>query len=251
MTDDHIEAALARAEDAVANGRSLRGTGFWRAVEDVKRNPALIERHAERIATIDRRAFENGVKLRMPAWVGLAGLTVMSVFGSWAIVLARRACVFCDLSPARPLLKSTIAASPDYYRWRGFVPIAFLVGFGALLIGTHCLAHWIVGRAVGIRFTHVFLGGPPPPRPGLKTDYATYLRASPRARALMHASGAVLTKIVPFALLPVSLSLYAFWPWLMWILLFIGVVQIVTDIVLSTKVSDWKKVLRELRAARA
>ena len=32
-----------------------------------------------------------------------------------------------------------------------------------------------VGRLVGIRFTDYFIGGPPPPRPGLKTDYATYL----------------------------------------------------------------------------
>jgi hypothetical protein len=255
MTDDHIEAALARAEDAVANGRPLRGTGFWRAVEDVKRNPELVERYADRIAPVDRRAFENGVKLRLPAWVGLIGLTAMSAFGAWAVVLAHRACMFCPpIGSTSRLTRSgwfVMHGGLDAYNWRGFVPIAFLVGFGALLIGTHCLAHWIVGRAVGIRFTHVFLGGPPPPRPGLKTDYATYLRASPRARALMHASGAVFTKIVPFALLPVSLSLYDGWPWLTWILLFIGVVQIVTDVVLSTKVSDWKKVLRELRAARA
>jgi len=55
---------------------------------------------------------------------------------------------------------------------------------------------------------------------------------------------------VPFALLPVSLTLSDGWPWLTWTLLFIGVVQIVTDAFLSTKVSDWKKVKRELRAAR-
>jgi hypothetical protein len=251
VTDDQsIDAALARAEEVVTNGRSLRGTRFWRAVERVKRDPALVERYADRIATIDRRAFENGVKLRLPAWVGLVGLTAMSLFGALAVAVARRACTFCGITSSSALLTGRSNSGVDVYRWRGFVPIAFLVGFGALLIGTHCLAHWIVGRAVGIRFTHVFLGGPPPPRPGLKTDYATYLRASPRARALMHASGAVLTKLVPFALLPVSLALYDGWPWLTWILLFIGVVQIVTDVFLSTKVSDWKKVKRELRAAR-
>jgi hypothetical protein len=118
------------------------------------------------------------------------------------------------------------------------------------LIGTHSLAHYVVGRMAGIRFTHVFLGGPPPPRPGVKTDYATYLRATPRARAIMHASGAVVTKLLPFALLPVSVWLYEGWPWLTWVLIAIGIFQIVTDVVLSTKVSDWKKVRREMRAAR-
>jgi hypothetical protein len=242
----NIDEVLTGAEEAVVNGRSLRGTGFWKAVDAVKRDHTLVERYADRIATIDRRAFENGVKLRVPAVVGLIGLITTSLFGVWGIVLARRAL------PPTEYLAYLIQERDgfDAYRWPGFVPIAFLVGFGALLIGTHCLAHWIVGRAVGIRFTHVFLGGPPPPRPGLKTDYATYLRASPRARAAMHASGAVLTKIVPFALLPVSLALYDFWPWLTWILLLVGVVQIVTDVFLSTKVSDWKKVKRELRIAR-
>ena len=43
---------------------------------------------------------------------------------------------------------------------------------------------------VGIRWTDYFLGGPPPPRPGLKSDYGTYLRADPDSRAWMHASGA-------------------------------------------------------------
>jgi hypothetical protein len=255
MTDDQsIDAALSHAEDAATNGRSLRGTGFWPAVEKVKRDPALVERYADRIAPIDRRAFENGVKLRVPAWAGLAALTALSAFGVWALVVAHRACRTCLQLPSIARLSGRgpyeVERALGMYGWRGFVPIAFLVGFGAILVGTHCLAHLIVGRLVGIRFTHVFLGGPPPPRPGLKTDYATYLRASPRARALMHASGAVLTKLVPFALLPFSLTLYDGWPWLTCILLFVGAVQIVTDVFLSTKVSDWKKVKRELRAAR-
>jgi hypothetical protein len=248
-----VDEALTRAEDALTSRRSLRGTGFWSAVDEVKRDPALIERYADRIATIDLRAFELGVKLRVPAAVGLAALALLSAFGVWAVVVARRGCRFCD-GPASNVLLERIDTSGvhiDAYGWRGFVPVAFLVGFGALLIGTHSLTHWIVGRLLGIRFTHVFLGGPPPPRPGMKTDYATYLRASSAARAWMHASGAIVTKLVPFALLPVSLSLDTGWPWLTWILLAVGVLQIVTDVFLSTKVSDWKKVKRELRIARS
>ena len=125
----------------------------------------------------------------------------------------------------------------------------FLGGFGALVVTTHSLSHWVVGRALGMRFTHYFVGGPPPPRPGLKIDYASYLRAEPAARAVMHASGAVVTKLVPFALVPVARA--GGQPrWVVWTLLAAGAGQIVTDAVFSTRSSDWMKVRRELRAAK-
>jgi hypothetical protein len=213
VTPDEIEAALKRADEALAAGRSLKGTGFWRAVDAVRRDRSLADRYADRMASIDRRAFERGVKLRVPLALGLIWLVGATAVGIAAVIVARR--------------------------WN--LGIVFLVGFGALLIGTHSLAHWVAGRVVGIRFTHVFLGGPPPPRPGLKTDYATYLRATRKQRAMMHASGAVVTKIVPFALIPFSPL-----TWVCVVLIAIGGLQIVTDIVLSTKVSDWKKVKREL-----
>ena len=67
---------------------------------------------------------------------------------------------------------------------------------------------------------------------------------------MMHASGAIASKIAPF----ISL---AFWPashapaWAAWVILAIGVGQIVTDVLFSTKSSDWKKVRRERKVARA
>jgi hypothetical protein len=128
--------------------------------------------------------------------------------------------------------------------------LVFLGGLGALLGTTHTLSHWLVGRALGIRFTHYFLGGPPPPRPGLKIDYATYLRVRPAARATMHASGAVVTKLVPFVLIPVALA--GGQPrWVIVVLVVVGAGQIATDALFSVKTSDWKKVLRELRAAKS
>jgi hypothetical protein len=66
----------------------------------------------------------------------------------------------------------------------------------------------------------------------------------------MHASGAIASKLAPF----VSL---AFWPasnapaWAAWAILAIGIGQIVTDVLFSTKSSDWKKVRRERRVRRA
>jgi hypothetical protein len=135
------------------------------------------------------------------------------------------------------------------------VPSSFLAGLalvvagGSWAVSFHCLAHWLVGRLVGIRFTDYFIGGPPPPRPGLKTDYATYLRVPPRRRALMHASGAVATKVAPFV--PLFFWSAADAPvWSALVLLAVGGLQIVTDVVFSVRSSDWKKVRRERAVAR-
>ncbi len=43
MPDD-IEGSLQRAEHALHAGEGLKGTGFWRAVGEVRRDPALAER---------------------------------------------------------------------------------------------------------------------------------------------------------------------------------------------------------------
>ena len=219
-----IPAALERAAAAVSEGRPLGGTGFWKAVDHARRDRAVAEDFAERIAAIDRRSFESQVRLRAPVWAGNLALMAGTGVGVAAIALAPRF--------------SSLARS-----------LVFLGGFGALAVSTHSLTHWVVGRAMGIRFTHYFLGGPPPPRPGLKIDYATYLRVEPTRRAVMHASGAVVTKLVPFALVPVSL-LQGQPRWLVGVLLVAGAGQIATDVAFSTKTSDWKKVRRELRAAK-
>jgi hypothetical protein len=239
VREDEIVAALDRAAAAVASGRGLRGTGFWAAVGAVRRDRALAERYAAPIAEIDRQAFERGVRLRVPLGAGLALLGLGTLAGLVAV------------------------AGAFFYGWDGALcgfaspceatlgpSLVFLAGFAAVHVCTHSLTHWLVGRAVGIRFTHVFVGGPPPPRPGLKIDYATYLRVPPRRRALMHASGAVVTKLVPFAFGVPAVLYYFGWNWLTILLFAIGGFQIVTDVLLSTKLSDWKKVRRELRAAR-
>jgi hypothetical protein len=66
----------------------------------------------------------------------------------------------------------------------------------------------------------------------------------------MHASGAIATKLAPFIALAFAPAVGA--PgWSVAILLVFGVLQIVTDLVFSTKASDWKKVRREVAIARA
>lgn len=218
-----IAQALDRAEAAVAAGRPLVGTGFWKAVDRARRSRRVAEEFADRIAAVDRRSFESQVDLKGPVWAGNLVLGAGTGAGVLAVVLAPR--------------------------WSGPVrSVVFLGGFGALAVSTHSLSHWLVGRAMGMRFTHYFLGGPPPPRPGLKIDYSTYLRVPPRRRAIMHASGAVVTKLIPFALVPVAAAQRQ--PrWLIGLLVLAGAGQIATDVVFSTKTSDWKKVKRELAAA--
>lgn len=221
------EDAFERIEAAVDAGRTDLGSlGFWRLVAKIKREPALAAHWAEVAGRIDRKAFEARVRPRFPVWFGNAVLLLGVLAGSFAVGVA--------LGTGSP----TIAG------------LALLFAGGSWLVCLHDLAHWLTGRVAGIRFTSYFLSGPFPPRPGLKTDYATYLRTAPAARAWMHASGAIVTKAAPFAAL-------AFWPasrapgWAAWALVGVGLFTVVTDVLFSTTRSDWKKVRRELAVARA
>ena len=87
-------------------------------------------------------------------------------------------------------------------------------------------------------------------QPGFKIDYASYLRASPRHRAWMHAAGAIATKLTPFLIIPYALAIDTD-TWAVLLLAALGVIQIVTDLLFSVKASDWKKFRREMRLARA
>src|SRR5205085_11123101 len=96
----------------------LSRLGFWKAIAAVKRDRALVDRYADRIGRIDRAAFERSVPLHFPLAVGvgvdLAGIGIAS--GLFVL--------------------STELTS----RGRDLV---FLMAFGALLVATHTLAHWI------------------------------------------------------------------------------------------------------------
>jgi hypothetical protein len=226
---------LDRIEVAVdAGDTDLRRLGFWRVVALIKRGDELIERYAEQVGRIDTKAFRARVGFRVPVWLGnglLLGAIAVGVFG-----------VIVAIAAATP----TLANEPNTF----LAGAGLLVAAGAWAVGFHSPTHWLVGRFVGIGFTDYFLGGTPIPYPGLKTDYATYLRADPMARVWMHASGAVATKLAPFLALAFAPAADA--PgWAVAILLALGAFQIVTDVVISTKRSDWKKVRRELAVAKA
>jgi hypothetical protein len=221
-----LERTLVTCEQALAGAGTpdLRALGFWRAVAAVKRRRDLIDRHASRIAAIDRQAFRRRVRLVFPVDVGIAlvvgGLLIDLVF--LAVALG--------------------AAHP----WR---EILVLVGTVGLIVATHGIAHLAVGALVGIGFTDWFVDLPKRPQPGFKIDYASYLRASPRQRAWMHAAGAIATKLTPFLVIPYAVAIGTE-TWAVLILLGIGIVQIVTDLLFSVRASDWKKFRREMRLAR-
>jgi hypothetical protein len=226
MDRPEVERILRDAERTLAKGErvDLKQLGFWRAVEAVKRHREWIEAYADRIAVIDRETFRRSTWIDIPLHLGLIGLATGTLIG-----LAFVGGAFLAAPPVNSLL--------------------ILAGAGALLGGTHDLAHWVTGRVVGIRFTELFIARPSRPQPGIKIDYATYLRASARARAWMHASGALVTKVIPFALIPLAVAARTP-PWVAVILALLGVIQVVTDVVFSTTTSDWKRFKREMRNRR-
>jgi hypothetical protein len=226
LTPDEADAVLTSIEASVSAGESdLRGLGFWRLVGRIKLDRLLVDQEADRIGRIDAAAFRARVRLRVPVWVGITMLLLGVIAGGLAVWAA-------------------FAWRTDV--WKG----AALVAAGAIWsLCVHSPAHWFVGLLIGIRWTDAFIGGPFPPRPGVKSDYGSYLRADPGSRAWMHASGALATKLAPFAAL-------AWWPasgapgWAAIVLLAMGALEIVTDIVFSRKASDWKKFARERRVVR-
>ena len=225
MTPDEVDTALNATEVQIAFGSvpDLRASGYWGVVNAVKGDPGLVDRFADRVGTIDRVAFDTWARLVIPFWMG----TVLAVVGAF-------------------LGLALIAASEFVPEWNGII---FMVGTGILIGTTHGLGHIVVGFAGGIRFQAWFIGGGRP-QPGVKTDYATYLRAAARSRAWMHASGAIVTKAIPFLLIPAALLMPAIPAWVPIALLLLGVVQIVTDVAWSTTSSDWAKYRREMGFAR-
>jgi hypothetical protein len=224
VTSQSIEESLAKAEKALDSGSGLSGTGFWSAVTAVKRNTELAERYADRIAHIDEQAHRRWASLIIPLRLGnvLAWIALLIGLGLvwWAY----------ELSGTGAL-------------------IAFFAGMGVLLAATHGLGHLVVGRLLGMRFSYWFVGEVTRPQPGVKIDYAVYLRTPPRKRAWMHASGALATKAVPFLLIgaAVAADLPA---WVPWALAGLGLAMITTDVLWSTRASDWKRFRREMDFAQ-
>src|SRR5690606_23531376 len=213
MTEAEIDTALKDATAALDAGRDLSGTDFSRAVAAVKRSPELADRFADRIAEIDRRRFRNWAFFTIPYPVGLALVAGAIAGGTSAVAYSSR-----FRPPANWLLFGT--------------------GTAAVLVGTHPTAHLVVSRAMGMEFTEWFVGKPTQPQPGIKVDYATYLRTPARQRAWMHAAGALLTKVLSFAAIPAA-RVTGQPRWVQRLIQLFAVGSLVTDAVWSVRKSDW------------
>ena len=222
-----VESILTSIENSLGNGDKvdLARTGFWKAVAAVKRNPDWVDGMADRIGLIDRTVFERWAWIKMPVVVGTVFALLATAVGLWLIGLAYGASPF-----ARAIL--------------------LLVGTGILMVSTHGLAHLVVGRLQGMRFSHWFVGSLGRPQPGVKVDYASYLRVQPARRAWMHAAGALTTKFIPLIGLGAGWAMGAA-TWAMVLLAAVTVGQILTDVIWSTKKSDWMKFRRELEFVSA
>src|SRR5258708_37637027 len=88
---------------------------------------------------------------------------------------------------------------------------AMVVGYVLLYFCCHAIAHWVVGRMLGIRFAFYTVGGtgnpeswPPPPRLlfvhlpffGVQTENASIQNTSPIARASLCAAGVTCSSAV-------------------------------------------------------
>lgn len=219
-----IEQALAKAETAVEEGDGLAGTGFWSAVRAIKPDPGLVERYGHRVATIDQAAFAHWAWIRVPLHLGTTLMVLGTAVGLFLIGLAYS---LTDMAAV----------------------VAFYAGVAVVLTTTHGLGHLVVGTVAGIGFTSWFIASPFRPQPGVKVEYESYLNTPARSRAWMHASGAIVTKSVPFLLIP-SAVVAGLPDWAVWGVGVLGIVILVTDIAWSTKSSDWKKFKREMSLAR-
>ena len=98
--------------------------------------------------------------------------------------------------------------------------VAMFLAWVLLYFSCHAIAHWLVGRVVGIRFLHYTVGGTANPEgwpPGLRwifehlpflgvqTEKISIQRASPKARAVMWAAGVTSSAVIP--------TLAMFWAW--------------------------------------
>ncbi|MDQ3783116.1 MAG: hypothetical protein M3349_09305, partial [Actinomycetota bacterium] len=193
MDSNQVEEILSRCQRLldVGDRPDLGAEGFWKAVGWVKRHPDEVDRFAEPIAAIDRTSFTRAVGAHVSIGLGEALL--------WTGTVA-----------------SLVLIGAGYFLASPWDWLVFGAGAGLLLLATHPLAHLVVGQVVGIGFTHVYSGFGGLPQPGAKIDYASYLRTPARQRAWMHASGAIVTKVIPFLLVPAAWAadLPAWMPWL-------------------------------------
>jgi len=138
------------------------------------------------------------------------------------------------------------------------VPLRFLVyliSWVCLVFFPHCLAHFAVGRLVGVRFTYYTLDkssitklrlpiissvSSMIPLLTLKIDRGSLRSVSPGARAVMFASGAVVSMILPFLAVVASIGrLPVIWSVALFL---ISVANVCFDLYYSPRAGDLSRI---------
>jgi hypothetical protein len=134
---------------------------------------------------------------------------------------------------------------------------SMFLGWLLLYFSSHAIAHWLVGRTVGIRFLFYTVGGTGNPGAwpwgvrwvlmhlpffGVQTDKVSMQSASPGAKALMWSAG-----VTASAIIPTSAAMYAWLsavPWSGWFFLF------AIGWALGTLASNWRSSTGDYAKAR-
>ncbi len=193
-------------------GKDYNGKEFWSIVDQVKRDRIKDDELLGLIAGISQKRFKEKVSFTLSVPFGNLLELALTIA---AIVLAF-------------LLNSD---------WMLY--ISALV----LLTTLHPLSHYLTGMLLGIKFMRYYLNGPAKFEPTLKIDYFSYLKASAKARALMHASGVIGTLIGPLVAAAIALSKGASTAaYYLFVLFLVG---IVFELLTSTKIGDLMRAKRE------
>ncbi|MFQ5976284.1 MAG: hypothetical protein ACE5J5_08225 [Candidatus Hydrothermarchaeales archaeon] len=194
-----IQESLNIIEKQVNTGNyNLKELGFWKIVSKVKKDTSLIEKHGDQIGRIDQKVFREKALLPVDTKIGHLLETIGTFFGFAFIIYA-------------------------YQNPGTIMGITFVIACLILMTTLHPLSHYVVGRNCGIKFTFYFLDGPAMIEPTLKTDYTSYLKTSPKSRAIMHATGPIVATLIPLA---IGLLAYVWgapnWSYLILILIFLA-----------------------------
>jgi hypothetical protein len=122
------------------------------------------------------------------------------------------------LQVAGLLLGGWAFAAAGSARSKALAVTAMLLGWVLFYFFCHGIAHWLVGRMVGIGFLHYTIGGAAKQWPvglrwifdhlpffGVQTEKASMQNAGPVAKAVMWSAGVTSSAVVP--------TLGAFWAW--------------------------------------
>jgi hypothetical protein len=124
----------------------------------------------------------------------------LSIPAGNAVQIAGLIVAFLALAAARSAHSTTVAV------------LAMIAGWVLLYFCCHAIAHWVVGRILGIRFAFYTVGGTGNPKgwpPGLRwifehllffgvqTEKASLQSASPVAKAIMWSAGVTSSALIP------------------------------------------------------